>query len=146
MLKLIFASIVLLTSFANARSIRLENPVVFAIDHKLKIDVDQPTWRFQMRSDGSWTYVQMKKQTVTKRASGRLPINQVHKIQRLLNTKWEVTTADVTCMAFAAQFTEYSVNGGVVWKDEMCSGESLDKTSTRRLTQVMSIVRPLLRA
>ena len=146
MLKLVFASIALLFSFADARSIRVDNPVVFAIDHKLKIDIAEPTWRFELYSDGRWSYVQMKKQAVTKRASGRLSAKQTQHIQRLLRTKWDVAMADVTCMAFAAQFTEYSVNGHVVWKDEMCSGESLDTTSTRRLSQVMSIVRPLFSA
>jgi hypothetical protein len=40
--------------------------------------------------------------------------------------------------------TQFSVGGRHVWTEELCSGNHLDRKSTRRLAQVMALVEPLL--
>ena len=147
MLKLLFASLLTLglsSSVATARSVQMPikqvYAVVFAVEHKSKIG-DESRWRFQLLSNGNWSYV-----TKTTTKAGKLSRAQVEKIQRLVRTRWNVTTHDVACLAFASEYTEYSVNGRKVWHDEMCSGTSLDRDSHKRLGQVMAIVRPLFSA
>jgi hypothetical protein len=140
MLKLVVASLLVLgfSLSANARSMRLPEPV-FVVDHKTKVG-DATMWRFELRSDGRWTFAG----TTTK--SGTLSRAQLQTIQRLVRTRWSVKTHEVACLAYAMEYTQYSVNGRMVWHDEMCSGTSLDRVSAKRLDQVMAIVRPLMNA
>ena len=148
--QLIFASAIALglsSSVADARRIPtpvVQSQIVFSIDQRLKAGVEMNEFHFELRADGTWSYVETKKQSIQKRAKGTLSRGQTQKIRTLLRTSWTVSRADITCMAFAAVFQEYSVNGKVVWTDEMCSGMSLDRTSEKRLAQVMAIVNPLI--
>ena len=124
----------------------VQSKVIFSIDQRLKADVALPEWHFELHADGTWSYIETMKQSIQKRASGKLSRGQVALIRAQLDVaKWRVTHNRIACMAFAAQNTQYSVDGLLVWTDEMCSGDTLDRQSAKRLARVMRIVRPLMK-
>jgi hypothetical protein len=123
----------------------MKSDVLFEIEQRNKADVALAEFELQLMDDGTWTYFETMKQSIKKRGSGKLSPKKLAIVRReLARAKWTVTTADLTCMAFAAQFTQYSVDGLPVWKDEMCSGQSLDAKSRTRLAAVMEIVTPII--
>ena len=151
MLKLLLASLLAAGCSAPAEARPVERPhvqaqVVFAIDHRLKIEIDRPTWHFEVRTNGAWRYIELQDGKLVTKRTGRLARAELQQIARLTRAPWSVSRADVTCMAFAAEYTEYRVDGELVWHDEMCSGSILDANSQRRLARVMQIVQPLLTA
>lgn len=124
----------------------VQSKVIFSIDQRLRVDAPMAEWHFELHADGTWSYIETMKQSIQKRASGKVSRGQVALIRAQLGAaKWRITHNRIACMAFAAQHTEYSVNGALVWNDQMCSGDTLDRQSTKRLERVMRIVRPLMR-
>jgi hypothetical protein len=152
MLKLVFASLLALgfsSTIADARRIPVPMPVqprlVFEIDHRNKVDADVPESHFELRADGTWSYFRTVKQAIQLQTGGKLSRAKTQRIRALLaQAPWRVTTDQITCKAFAISNTQFSVGGRQVWTEEMCSGQHLDRRSTRRLAQVMAIVDPLL--
>ena len=149
--KLVFASIIALSSLTaqtvSARSIMVQtSPVVFSIDKRLKSadlgDINE--YHFELHRDGTWSYVETKSQAIVKRGSGKLSRAKVQKIEGLLKGTWTTTHADITCMAFSPFQELYSVNGKLVFTDEMCGSERLDAGPSKRLENIMTIVRPLI--
>ncbi|MBA3453057.1 MAG: hypothetical protein M4D80_09320 [Myxococcota bacterium] len=151
--KLVIASVLALgfsSTMADARRDiaampAMKSDVLFEMEQRNKADVALTEFELQIKHDGTWTYFETMKQSIKKRGSGKLSPKKLAIVRReLARAKWTVTTADVTCMAFAAQFTEYAVDGVPVWRDEMCSGNILDAKSSKRLANVMAIVTPLI--
>ena len=149
MLKLLLASLLAVGCSAPAEAHPVQRPhveaqIVFAIDHKLKIEMKRPAWRFEVRTDGAWRYIETQNGRSVTLRRGRLARGDLQQIARLTRAPWNVSRAQVTCMAYAAEYTEYRVDGDLVWHDEMCSGSILDAKSQRRLARVMQIVQPLI--
>ena len=119
--------------------------VLFEIAQQNKANVSLPQFDFQLLDDGRWTYIETFEQAIKMRGSGKLSPEKLATVRsELARAKWTITTADMTCMAYAAQYKQYSVGGAPVWREEMCSGQSLDATSSKHLANVMAIVTPIL--
>lgn len=149
MLKLAVASLLaigLSSTIADARRMPVPEPaLVFEVDHHNKIASDLPESHFELRVDGTWRYQETVGKAIRARARGTLSRAKLHRIRVLLaRAPWQVTTHEMACMAFAGSNTQFAVDGRNVWTEELCSGTSLDRRSTRRLAQVMAIVTPLL--
>ena len=153
MLKLLLASVLALgcaSSASDARSLRpiskpVASHVVFEVEQRLKMDADLNEFEFVLHANGTWRYVETRKQRIQKRGSGQLSRMQMNEIRQLLaGAKWNVTQAEVTCMAFAMTTLQYTVNGKPVWTDEMCGPQILDRASADRLAKIMAVVNPLI--
>jgi hypothetical protein len=144
---LVIASVLLFGCSSSIAETRrpMKSDVLFEIEQRTKADVELTEYEFQLEADGTWTYVETMKQAIQKRGAGKLSPQQLATVRdQLARAEWKVTTLDMTCMAYAAQFKQYIVDGAPVWKEEMCSGESLDAKSADRLARVMAIVTPLI--
>ena len=147
--RLVIASVLALTSACTHRETvaapALKSDVLFELAQRNKADVALPEFELALRADGSWTYVETLHQAIKKRGSGQLAADQLALVRgELARAQWKVITADVTCMAYAASFKQYSVDGVPVFREELCSGDSLDADSRAHLAKVMEIVTPLI--
>ena len=119
---------------------QVQSDVIFQIDHRLKADVALNEWHFELHADGNWSYFETFKQSIQKTGKGRYSRSVMAMIRADLSAaNWRVSHATVACMAFAAVETQYSVDGKLVWTDEMCGSDQLDAKSSKRLANVMDL-------
>jgi hypothetical protein len=110
---------------------------MFAIDKKADPGAKLKTSSFKIYESGAWTFQPVDadgKAGVLER--GCFAGDDLAKIKEDVKAPWKVTTAKFHCMMYSPSFTEYSVNGKLVYTARMCSGKSLDDASTKALADL----------
>jgi hypothetical protein len=110
---------------------------VFQIDHKAEPGAKLATSSFRLYESGAWTLEPKDAEGKAEEAKrGCLSADEKKTVQADLEVPWKVTTAQFHCMAHSSAFTEYSVNGKLVYTARMCSGQTLDEASQKALTDL----------
>jgi hypothetical protein len=125
-----------------ANACRPSGKVVFEIDHRANEGAKAETSMLKVYGPGAWTReaadAEGKPQAAT---SGCLDKAYAkHLASSLRSAPWKVTTARMHCMAVSATFTEYQVDGKVVFTQRLCSGQSLDAKSQAVLDDAVAHV------
>lgn len=116
--------------------------VVFEIDHRTIDGAKLPTSAVKVFGNGAWTRQDTD-------ADGKAPpptagcLDKAYAkelAQSLRSVPWKVTTAQVHCMAVSPQFTEYRVEGKLVFTQKLCSGQNLDEKSRAALDAAVAKV------
>ena len=117
---------------------------VFQIDHKVEPEAKLATSAVKLYPTGAWTHDQTdaegKAQPLTTGCLAKPEIKQV--ADALHAAPWNITTARVHCMAMSSQFTEYRVDGKLVFTQKLCSGQNLDDKSRAALDKAIALVEP----
>jgi hypothetical protein len=119
---------------------------VFQIDHKADPGAKLATSAFRLYESGAWTYEPKDADGKPEPAKrGCLSADEKTAVKAELAVPWKVTTAQFHCMAHSPAFTEYSVNGKLVYTARLCSGQTLDEASEKarkdldeRMTKVVN--------
>jgi hypothetical protein len=118
--------------------------VVFQIDHKVEPGAKLATSAVKLHATGAWTRDETdpegKAQPQTAGCLARPDVKQV--TDALHAAPWKITTARIHCMAMSPQFTEYRVDGKLVFTQKLCSGQSLDDKSRAALDKAIARVEP----
>ncbi len=110
---------------------------IFEIDHKAVPGAKLATSAFKIYDSGAWTYAPVDAEGKAGEAKrGCFAGDDLATIKKDLEVPWTVTTAKIHCMAYSAAFTEYQVNGKLVYTARLCSGQSLDDASQKALTDL----------
>ena len=117
---------------------------VFQIDHKVEPEAKLATSAVKLYASGAWTHAEVdaegKAQPQTTSCLARPDVKQV--TDALHAAPWKITTARVHCMAMSSQFTEYRVDGKLVFTQKLCSGQNLDDKSRAALDKAIALVEP----
>jgi hypothetical protein len=117
---------------------------VFQIDHKVEPGAKLATSAVKLHGNGAWTRAEVdpegKAQPQTAGCLARPEVKQV--TDALHAAPWKLTTARIHCMAMSPQFTEYRVDGKLVFTQKLCSGQSLDDKSRAALDKAIALVEP----
>jgi len=117
---------------------------VFQIDHKVEPGAKLATSAVRLYPTGAWTHDQTdaegKAQPQDSGCLARPDVKQV--VDALHAAPWKITTAHVHCMAMSSQFTEYRVDGKLVFTQKLCSGQNLDDKSRAALDKAIALVEP----
>ena len=118
--------------------------VVFEIDHRVMPGAKLATSTVKLFGNGAWTRAETSAEgqalAPTSGCLGKLEAR--HIASELRSAPWKVTTARVHCMAMSATFTEYQVDGKLVFTQKLCSGQSLDDKSRAALEAAIAKVEP----
>jgi hypothetical protein len=119
--------------------------VVFAIDHRAVPDAKLATATVKLFGDGAWTRVETTAEGQAQPATSGCLARQdaKHVASELRSAPWKVTTARVHCMAMSSTFTEFRVDGKLVFTQKLCSGQSLDDKSKAALDAAIAMVEPV---
>jgi hypothetical protein len=117
---------------------------VFQIDHKVEPGAKLATSAVKLYPTGAWTHDQTDAEGKAQpQASGCLARPDVKQVVDALHAApWKITTARVHCMAMSSQFTEYRVDGKLVFTQKLCSGQNLDDKSRAALDKAIALVEP----
>jgi hypothetical protein len=117
---------------------------VFQIDHKVEPGAKLATSAVKLYTTGAWTHDETDAEGKAQpQASGCLARPDVKQVVDALHAApWKITTARVHCMAMSSQFTEYRVDGKLVFTQKLCSGQSLDDRSRAALDKAIALVEP----
>jgi len=109
--------------------------LVFEVDHKVAPGAKMGTSAIKLFANGAWTRDESDADgTALPQAAGCLAKADVKQLtDSLRGAPWKVTTARIRCMAVSATFTEYHLDGKVVFTQRLCSGQSLDAKSSAAL-------------
>lgn len=117
---------------------------VFQIDHKVEPGAKLKTSAVKLYPGGAWTHDEVdaegKAQPQTAGCLAQPDVKQV--IDALRAAPWKITTARIRCMAMSPQYTEYRVDGKLVFTQKLCSGQSLDDKSRVALDKAIALVEP----
>ena len=118
--------------------------VLLEIDHRVEPGAKLATSTVKLFGTGAWTHDETdadgKPQPQT---SGCLARPEVKQLASLLHSApWKVTTARIHCMAMSSSYTEYQVDGKLVFTQKLCSGQSLDDKSRAALDKAVAQVEP----
>jgi hypothetical protein len=118
--------------------------VVFEIDHRAMPGAKLATSTVKLFGGGAWTRTETSAEgQALAPTSGCLGKQDAkHIASELRSVPWKVTTARVHCMAMSATFTEYQVDGKLVFTQKLCSGQSLDDRSRAALDAAIAKVEP----
>lgn len=118
--------------------------VVFEIDHRAVPDAKLATSAVKLFGNGAWTRVETSAEGQAQPAtSGCLGKQDVkHVASELRSAPWKVTTAKIHCMAMSSTYTEFRVDGKLVFTQKLCSGQSLDDKSKAALDAAIAMVEP----
>ena len=118
--------------------------VVFQIDHKVEPGAKLATSAAKLYATGAWTHDETDAEGKAQpRASSCLARPDVKQVADALHAApWKITTARIHCMAMSPQFTEYRVNGKLVFTQKLCSGQNLDDKSRAALDKAIALVEP----
>ncbi len=120
---------------------------VFQIHRKSDIVKDFVETNLVIVSNGAWTYTETKNGKVQRTEAGCLPKPELAKLTTsLASATWKTSLAQMRCMAYAADFTEYSAGGKVVLTSRMCDGLILDKATQKAMAEVTAITAKLVPA
>jgi hypothetical protein len=118
--------------------------VVFQIDHKVEPGSKLATSAVKLHTTGAWirgeTDPEGKAQPQTSGCLARPDVKAV--ADALRAAPWKTTTARIHCMAMSPSYTEYRVDGKLVFTQKLCSGQSLDDKSRAALDKAIALVEP----
>jgi hypothetical protein len=118
--------------------------VLFEIDHKVDPGAKFPTSEIKLYASGAWTKDSAdgdgKPQPRALGCHARPDIKPI--ADALHAAPWKITTARIHCMAMSPQFTEYRVDGKLVFTQKLCGGQSLDDKSRAALDKAIALVEP----
>ena len=105
--------------------------MVFEVDHRAVPGAKLATSTIKLHGNGAWIRVETNPDgqalAPTSGCLGRTELKQL--VDGLHAAPWKVTTARVHCMAMSSTFTEYQVDGKLVFTQKLCSGQTLDDKS-----------------
>lgn len=117
---------------------------LFEIDHKVESGAKLATSAVKLYASGAWSHADVdaegKAQPLTTGCLAKPEVKQV--ADALHAAPWKITTARIHCMAISPQFTEYRVNGKLVFTQKLCSGQTLDDKSRAALDKAIALVEP----
>jgi len=117
---------------------------MFQVDHKVEPGAKLATSAVKLHANGAWTHAEVdaegKAQPQTAGCLARPELKQV--ADALHAAPWKITTAQIHCMAMSPQFTEYRVDGKLVFTQKLCSGQILDDKSRAALDKAIALVEP----
>ncbi len=118
--------------------------VVFEVDHRAVPGAKLATSTIKLHGNGAWVRVETNSDgqalAPTSDCLGRAELKQL--VDGLHAAPWKVTTARVHCMAVSSTFTEYQVDGKLVFTQKLCSGQTLDDKSRAALDYAAAQVDP----
>jgi hypothetical protein len=161
--KLLFASLLALSSSATLVADADTRPMppasktclvtteattpVFQIDFKSDVIKDYVARSLVVVSNGAWTYTETKNGKPLRTEAGCLAKADLDAIKSSLGrATWKTTLAEMRCMAYAADFTEYRHNGKLVLTSRMCDGVILDDATQKGLAAATAITNKLVPA
>ncbi|TMQ11988.1 MAG: hypothetical protein E6J91_21725 [Deltaproteobacteria bacterium] len=103
-----------------------------------------PTSTVKIFASGAWTRDETDADgNALPQTSGCLAKPELKQVAGSLHSApWKVTTARIKCMAVSPQFTEYHIDGKLVFTQRLCSGQSLDARSQAALDAATKRVEP----
>jgi hypothetical protein len=118
--------------------------VVFQIDHKVESGAKLATSAVKLYASGAWTHADVDAEGKAQpQTTGCLARPEVKPVADALHAApWKITTAKIHCMAMSPQFTEYRVDGKLVFTQKLCSGQNLDDKSRAALDKAIALVEP----
>jgi hypothetical protein len=118
--------------------------VLFQIDHKVEPGAQLATSAVKLYASGAWTRDETDAESKPQpRAQGCLARPDVKPVVDALHAApWKITTARVHCMAMSPSYTEYRVDGKLVFTQKLCSGQNLDDKSRAALDKAIALVEP----
>jgi len=118
--------------------------VVFEIAHRAMPGAKLATSTVKLFGGGAWTRAETSADgQALAPTTGCLGKQEArHIASELRSVPWKVTTAKIHCMAMSATFTEYQVDGKLVFTQKLCSGQSLDDKSRAALDAAIAKVEP----
>jgi hypothetical protein len=117
---------------------------LFEIDHKVEAGAKLATSAVKLYANGAWTHAEVDAEGKAQpQAAGCLARPEVKPVADALHAApWKTTTARVHCMAMSSQYTEYRVDGKLVFTQKLCSGQNLDDKSRAALDKAIALVEP----
>jgi hypothetical protein len=117
---------------------------VFQIDHRVEPGAKLATSAVKLHATGAWTRAEVDAEGKAQpQSSGCLARPEVKQVTDALHAApWKITTAQIHCMAMSPQFTEYRVDGKLVFTQKLCSGQILDDKSRVALDQAIALIEP----
>jgi hypothetical protein len=165
MSKLIFASLISLTSFAaatpqpptppgpprnmpqmcsktgNELAGVLERHNHVATDRKATPVMFDTDSQFSLLDSGAWTFEKFDANgKLSRKAEGCLETTKVDALRALYTKATWKTTPVIHCMAMSNSFTDYTFHGGVVWNARMCDADKLDDDSAKAITAITTLI------
>jgi hypothetical protein len=160
--KLLFASLLALSSSSTVVADSARAPVpppanrgclvtmdaateVFALERKSDIIKDYTFTKLAIMSNGAWTYTETKNGKAIRTEGGCLSRADLATLKSALTlATWKTTVAEMRCMAYAADYSQYSHNGKSVLTQRMCDGLILDKATQKALADISAITSKLI--
>jgi hypothetical protein len=100
-----------------------------------------PTSDLIISSSGAWRSDRHDGKGATTTKTGCLSSAQITALRTALRTAtWQVTYAELRCMAEPIDSTQYRVNGKVVYAHRLCDGQIPDKATADALKTIHEIV------
>jgi hypothetical protein len=117
---------------------------VFQIDHKVEPGAKLATSAVKLYATGAWTHAEVDAEGKAQpQTTGCLAKPEVKPVAEALHAApWKITTARIHCMAMSPSYTEYRVDGKLVFTQKLCSGQSLDDKSRAALDKAIALVEP----
>jgi hypothetical protein len=168
MSKLIFASLISLTSFAAAApdastpptppgpprnvpttcsktSIELAGVLERHIDSSTSGRATPVMFKtdsaFTLLDSGAWTYNAFDASgKATRKVEGCLEPAKVDTLRTLYTKATWKTTPIIHCMARTNSFTDYTFHGGEVWNAHVCESDKLDDDSAKAITAINQLI------
>ena len=114
------------------------------IDHKVEPGAKLATSAVKLYASGAWSNADVdaegKAQPQTTGCLARPDVKPI--ADALKAAPWKITTAQIHCMAISPQYTEYRVDGKLVFTQKLCSGKNLDDKSRAALDKAIALVEP----
>ena len=129
---------------AQATACPATGKLLFEVDHKVSPGAKLGTATTKLFATGAWTRDDTDADgNALPQTSGCLAKPELKQVAGSLHSApWKVTTARIKCMAVSPQFTEYHIDGKLVFTQRLCSGQSLDARSQAALDAATKRVEP----
>ena len=126
----------------QAEACKPSGKVVFEIDHRATEGAKLDTYAVKVFGTGAWTRQNTDADgKASPQTAGCLDKAYAKDLAHSLRSvPWKVTTAQIHCMAVSPQFTEYRVDGKLVFTQKLCSGQNLDDKSRAALDAAVAKV------
>jgi hypothetical protein len=129
---------------APADACKPSGAAVFEIGHRVEPGAKLATSTVKLYTSGAWTHDEAdadgKAQPQVTGCVGKPDVKPV--ADALHAAPWKVTTARVHCMAMSSSYTEYRVDGKLVFTQKLCSGQTLDDKSRAALDKATALIEP----
>jgi hypothetical protein len=129
---------------APADACKATGAVLFQIDHRVEPGAKLATSAVKLYASGAWTHDETdpegKAQPQASGCHARPDVKQV--ADALHAAPWKITTAKIRCMAMSPSYTEYRVDGKLVFTQKLFSGQNLDDKSRAALDKATALVEP----